>query len=146
MRIVGWRAKEVAREITDQAIANANGVMDDVVEAAKRRCPVSPIVREGKWVNAIVSFTPKTGKGKGKPVQFSGKRWTGRTPGDLRKTIRRVNKRNRPGNIRVYAGSTKIYWGGMVEYGTSKTAAQPFMRPAFNGIKNQILKRIKNGG
>ena len=145
MRIEGWRSKEVAKEITEQALLNANAVMDDVVEAARQRCPVSPIVREGKWANAIVSFTPGTGRSKGKSVSFAGKRWTGRSPGDLRNTIRRVNNSRRPGNVRVYAGNAKIYWAHMVERGTSRTPAQPFLRPAFHGIRGQILNRIKNG-
>lgn len=145
MRIEGWHSKEIFQGIMDQALTNANGVMDDVVMAAKQACPVGTITREGKWASGNVSFTPKTGKNKGELVQFTtNRRWMGRAPGDLRSTIRRVNKPN-SGNIRVYAGNFKIYWAFMVERGTAKMAARPFLRSAFHAKKQEILGRIKNG-
>lgn len=117
MRVADWRGKEVFAEIAEQALKNANLLMDDVVEAAKRRCPVGTISRPGGWSTANVSFTPGTGKNKGRLVEFTGKRWRGREPGDLRNTIRRVTKKG-TGNIRVYAGNFKIFWAHMVERGT----------------------------
>lgn len=146
MRIEKWKAKEIFSQIAEEALKAANAVMDDVVFLAKAKCPVGTITREGKFVKANISFTPKTGANKGKLVSFStDKRWQGRNPGDLRNTIRRVNKPARPGNIRVYAGNFKIYWAHMVEYGTSKSRAQSFLRPAFQGIKNEVIKRIEQG-
>jgi hypothetical protein len=128
MRIENWKAKEIFSQIAEEALKAANVVMDDVVVSAKASCPLGTITREGKFVKANISFIPKTGANKGKLVSFStDKRWTGRAPGDLRNTIRRVNKPTRPGNIRVYAGNFKIYWAHMVEYGTSKSRAQSFL-------------------
>lgn len=149
MIIEGWRAKEVFQGIVDTALDNAEGVMDDVEEAARRRCPELKDLSQERpdgWAHAEVSFTPQTGKNKGKLMQFStDKRWTGRKRGDLKRTIRRVSKRTK-GNIRVYAGNFKIYWAFMVERGTKKTKMQPFLRPAFQEIKSQIVNRIQNGG
>jgi hypothetical protein len=146
MRVAGWRAKEVFDEVSDIAFQNADDLMDDVVIAARNRCPVSPIVRAGKWSGSrVVSFTPKTGKNKGTSVGFIAQQtWLGRNPGDLRGTIRRVTRRDR-GNIRVYAGNFKIFWAFMVERGTEKTRAQPFLRPAFQQAKSVALLKIKNG-
>ncbi len=145
MRIASWREGEVFNEITEAALGNANAVMDDVVAAAKAACPVGTISRPGGWSSANVSFTPKTGRNRGKLVRFdTEKRWMGREPGDLKGTIRRVNKRD-SGNIRVYAGSYKIYWAFMVERGTVKTRRQPFLRPALQQVQATALDKIKNG-
>lgn len=144
MRVAGWHSKEVFQGIMDEALKNANDVMDDVVQAAKSRCPVSPIVRAEGHKLATISFTPKSGRGKNKPVSFKARQYQGRRPGQLRDTIRRTNKPG-SGNVRVYAGSGKAYYAHMVERGTSKTAAQPFLRPAFEEKKNSVLAKIKNG-
>lgn len=145
MRLDSWREGEIFNEITETALKNANNVMDDVVKLARSLCPVGTISRPGGWSSANVAFTPKTRKNKGKPVSFqTEKRWMGREPGDMRNTIRRVNKRE-SGNIRVYAGSFKIYWAFMVERGTIKTRPQPFLRPAFQQVQTTALEKIKNG-
>ena len=146
MRIENWRGKEVFNQIAEQALENANLFMDDVVANAKARCPVGTITREGKWASASVMFTPKTGRSKGQLVSFdTDKRWMGRTPGDLKNSIRRVTK-SRTGNIRVYAGNFKVYWAFMVEHGTSKMAAKPFLRPTFEVAKGIAARFIQNGG
>ena len=145
MRLESWREGEVFNEITETALKNANGVMDDVVTLARSMCPVGTISRPGGWSSANVAFTPKTGKNKGTPVSFhTDKQWKGREPGDLRNTIRRVNRKD-SGNIRVYAGNFKIYWAFMVERGTIKTRPQPFLRPAFQQVQTTALEKIKNG-
>ena len=150
MRLANWHSKEVFQGIMDQAETNANLVMDDVVALAKSKCPVGTITRSGKWSGPRqIAFTARKGK-TWTDVRFTAQKvWMGRQPGDLRATIRRVNKRG-SGSIRVYAGplatgDPKIFWAFMVERGTSKTLAQPFLRPAFQQIKSTMLKRIKEG-
>jgi len=147
MRLENWHSKEIFQGIMDQALVNANVVMDEVADDAKMRCPVdTKTYRPDGWANAHVEFTPKTGAWKNKLVSFNTKkRWVGRKPGDLLSTIRRVNRPG-SGNIRVYAGNFKIYWAFMVEKGTSRTKAQPFLKPSFHRIKKDIVKMIKNGG
>lgn len=145
MRVANWKAKEEFAAIIAQVRANADDFMDGVVADAKRRCPVGTITREGKWSSANVSFTPKTGENKGTLVQFhTGKRWMGRNPGDLRDSIRKVNKVG-SGNIRVYAGNFKVYWAFMVERGTKYIPRQPFLRPAFFAAQNRALRQLKEG-
>jgi very-short-patch-repair endonuclease len=110
MRVANWRAKEVLTHIYDQAIQNGEEIMDDVVEDAKRRCPVGDTTVPDGYTSANISFTPKTGRNKGQLVEFgTQRRWKGRFPGQLRGTIRRVTRRDR-GNIRIYAGNYKVYY------------------------------------
>lgn len=152
MRIENWKAQEVFTAIVSQAEENANVIMDDVVAVAKAKCPVDPVTfREGKFASASVSFTPKTGKNKGQLVQFTtDKRWMGRAPGNLRETIRRVNRPG-SGKIRVYAGNFKIYWALMIEktgyHDRSGKFHAPvhFLQAPFHAIKGQIIARIKGG-
>lgn len=150
MRVENWKAKEIFSQIAEEALKAANEVMDDVVAASKAKCPVGTITREGKFVKANVAFyTAKGAKKGGIGVRFvsfaTDKQWAGRTPGDLRNSVRKVSKPARPGNIRCYAGNFKIYYAHMVEYGTMKSRRQSFMRPAFNAIKNTVLSRIEKG-
>lgn len=123
MKVVGWRAKDVFQGISDQAFANAEIVMDNVVSIARNLCPVGTISR---------------------PQREGGKEWTERKPGSLRATIRRVSRKDK-NNIRVYAGNKKIFYARFVEYGTVKMRKKPFIRPAFQQVKGKILRGIKNG-
>jgi len=144
MRVANWRIPEAFRGIMDDAIDAGKEIMDEVVMAAKSRCPVGHITREGRFASANVRFTPTRGSNKGKLVDFfTDKRWYGRSPGDLRRTIRRVTKTSRPGNIRVMAGNFKIYWAYMVEFGTMKSRPKPYLRPTFNQIKGNIVPRLE---
>lgn len=146
-RIGVWRINEILEQIGRASEENANIVMDEVVADAKSRCPVGKIVRPPGWSGPrYISFTPKTGRNKNTLVSFRAERvWLGRQPGDLRSTIRRVNKEG-SGTIRVYAGTRKIFWAHMVERGSVHWPAHPFLRPAFQAIKSQLINKIKNGG
>lgn len=159
MRVANWKAKEIFDGIYDDAVANANSVMDDVAREAKSRCPVSQIVRDPVNKTVTVRISPRTGRRKGQEIVFTAEQFQGRHPGQLRDTIRRVNRHGQYsgyhsgqfgisvsyGNIRVYAGNYHVFYAHMVERGTRKTKAQPFLNPAFNGKKGSILHRIKNG-
>ena len=153
MRVKNWKAPEIFQGITNQASANALEFMDDVADGARRLCPIGTITREGDFVKATISFTPKTGINKDKLVKFdTDKRWTARAPFDLVRTIRRKHRVTARGNnIRVYAGNFKIYWAFMVEYGTLSTGwggpahKKSFMRPPWNAKKRNVVKAIKDG-
>jgi len=157
MRIEGWRAGEVFKRVEETAMDNANSVMDEVVVEAKQRLigdikEIPPIVREGGFSSADVSFIPKTGKNKGTLVSFhTDKRWTGRrTPDNLYDSIRRVNKEG-SGTVRAYAGNFKVYWAFMVEKSGYTDRAGKFHGPLhflqgpFHEKKSSILNRIKGG-
>lgn len=156
MRVANWRAAEVFDAASQQINHNAGVFMDSVLAIAVQRCPPpgkTNIYRPPGWSNANVKFTPRRGKDKGKLIQFNtSKRWTGRDPGDLRGTIRRVDKITPSRtSMRIYAGNFKLYWAFMVEYGTASTgwggpaAATPFLRPAWNSRKAAVGKALIDG-
>src|SRR3989304_141059 len=148
VRVIGLKIKEVCQQIIDAAMVGANDVMDEGVVTAKLRCPVGTITRADGRVLRDVLFVPKTGRGKGKTVNFVADTWTGRKPGSLRATIRKVEKFNRPGNLRVYAGNKDVFYARFTEYGTASTGwgkclpKQPFMRPAFHSIKGKAKENL----
>jgi len=149
VRVIGLKIKEVCQQITDAAMVGANEVMDESVIIAKRLCPtrkdvpVGTAYRTSKRVLRDVLFTPKTGRGKGKTVNFIADTQVGRVAGSLRSTIRKVEKYDRPSNLRVYAGNKDVFYARFTEYGTASTGwgkgvpKQPFMRPAFQSIKGK---------
>jgi len=145
MRVANWKAKEIFSQVREEAIAAVIGVMDDVAAAARARCPVGTVTRSGDTVMKVISFTPRKGRNKGQPVSFMGKQWTGREPGSLRDSIRRVLKPERPGNVRVYAGNTRVFYAHMVEYGTAKMSPRPFMRFAFRETTGNLVAKIEQG-
>ena len=69
--------------------------------------------------------------------------------GKLRDSIRVTRLNGDPKlNIRVYAGSRQkggAFYAHMVEYGTVKMPAKPFLRPALNESKGQIKGIVENG-
>lgn len=69
---------------------------------------------------------------------------TGRTPGNLRRAIRLRTRSGRgdaaPG-LQVYVAGAGFY-GRFVEYGTSRMAARPFLRPAFDARVNGMVAQI----
>jgi HK97 gp10 family phage protein len=58
-----------------------------------------------------------------------------------RLTRRQRGQHQKRSLVEVFVGSSSI--GTLVEYGTHDTAPQPFMRPAFDGNKQQALNIIK---
>jgi HK97 gp10 family phage protein len=72
----------------------------------------------------------------------SKKEWVPMSKGDLLKSIRVKRLKDDPKrNVRVYAGGRwkgAPFYAGMIEYGTKKMGARPFLRPALNSSKNEI--------
>lgn len=72
--------------------------------------------------------------------------------GALRDSIRVTRLKGDPKlNIRVYAGNRKqrgeggAFYAHMVEYGTVKMPAKPFLRPALHECKGRIKGIVQNG-
>lgn len=106
---------------------------------------VAKKARSSRIVNRSTISRPmyKTGR-------YAGQYWTARDAGALKKTIRVVEKHGaetggyitiRAGQleIRVYAGTAKVYYAQIVEF------RDPFMRPALNASKSRILSIMKSG-
>lgn len=68
-------------------------------------------------------------------------------PGSLKKGVKvRLaprKSRERPIEYWIYVSSKLWYWK-FVEFGTTKMAAQPFMRPAFEGMKERAVEKIRD--
>ncbi len=149
MRVVGWKAPEMFKEVEDNVIEAANELMDEMADDARQNCPVGTMTTEGTWKTARLSFIPTRRRGRKIPeakrqrVTFEAQQYSGRYPGQLRDTIRRVNKYDRPGNIRVIAGNRATGYARFLEFGTVKMRARPFMRPAFQKLKQNLIARIE---
>jgi HK97 gp10 family phage protein len=58
----------------------------------------------------------------------------------------KVKKRRKAGaQYGTSERTADAYYAGFVEFGTSRTPAQPFMRPAFEQTKSMVLARIAKG-
>jgi HK97 gp10 family phage protein len=71
------------------------------------------------------------------------------TPGSLRNAIYQVysEDNSQPGVKATYHISwnhQKVPYGFMVEYGTSRAPAHPFIRPAFDSAKSESLQAASN--
>ena len=149
-KVVGYKGDQVCDAIIEAALRGANGVMDDHVVGAKSLCPTRKKVtegteyRKGGFIEREISFTAYKGKKRERDVDFIANVWTGRIAGSLRDSIRKVEKYDRPGNLRVYAGNKKVLYARFVEYGTVKTPRKSFMRPSFQAIKPTIKQRIED--
>lgn len=69
--------------------------------------------------------------------------------GRLARSIRRTRPRDRSKpEAYVIAGDRRndVYWHGFVEYGTAKMAAHPFMRPAADGARYDVISGAQKAG
>lgn len=61
----------------------------------------------------------------------------------------KAEQRNRPSEVEVYigpvAGQGALYYASHVEFGTVETPAHPYMVPAWEGSKMQVLASITSG-
>jgi len=101
-------------------------------EEARVRCPVS---------DEAHFFYGKNSKKSGVRYFFQ--------PGNLRDSIYQFyNKRDSSNNRNaVYSISwnhQKAPYGYMVEYGTSRAPANPFLRPAYDAAKGLAVQRVKD--
>ena len=97
--------------------------------------------------------TTKNGKirrGKSKRAKRGQGKYVIQQAGVLKKSIRRQRAKNikNGAGVGIYihkkgkkTGNSPFYWH-MVEYGTSKMTAQPFLRPAFHNNKDIAVDRF----
>jgi len=98
-----------------------------LVVEAQRRCPVS----DKKYAQQLSK--------KGRASYIANVK-----PGFLRKNIRAKDVPGKAGTVKIIVGwRAKAYYGVFVEYGTSKITAQPFLRPAFDTKKQEMIDDFK---
>ena len=124
-KVSNWNPQRYDGQFMAASMDRLEAAAEIIAELARKKVPVGTITR-------------KIGK--------SGKYWTERTPGSLRRSIRVVKLHDsKARNVRVYAGNSKVYYARMVEFGTAKKAARPFLRPALNANKSKIRSILENG-
>lgn len=122
MRVANWNPQKADPEIMHAAMNRLEKVGELIAGKARQLAPVGKDVSQGKG------------------------KWSAREAGALRASVRvvRLHDDTRR-NIRVYAGSKKVFYARFVEYGTVKMRAKPFLRPALNSSKSEAKSILLNG-
>lgn len=125
MKVENWNPNvmdETFENVAIERLVEAAGVVRD---SAKQKCPVGTISRP----------IYKTGR-------YAGQKWTARDAGQLKKSIRVVQKKSKSGkpltkkkNIRVYSGNFLAFYAKIVEFNQ-----RAYLRPALNSS----IPEIKN--
>ena len=124
MRVEFWNPNVMDETFENVAVERLVEAAEVVAGAARSKCPVGTISRP------IYTRGP-----------YAGKAWTARDAGQLKKSIRVVQKKTKGGkafsrkrNVRVYAGHYLAYYASIVEH-----AGKAFMRPALA----QSISKVK---
>ncbi len=124
MRVANWNAEKVLKGVVAASMDRLEEIGNIIANKAKSLVPV----------------------GIDRAQYKTGKDWTARRAGALKASIRVVRLHGDPKrNVRVYAGSRKVFYARFVERGTVKMRARPFLRPALNASKSPA-KAILNKG
>ena len=146
MRVGKWKADEIFMAAKDAALMAIREQAELVASETRITCHENPEVREPRFSTSLrdVSFIPSRGRNKNKVVSFKAQVWLGRKPGDLKATIRTVEKPDKLGNVRVIAGNFKIYWARFAEYGvpSRNIPRSLFMRNAFDAVKPKVKEAV----
>lgn len=119
-----------------------NARLDKITKAAEEG--VRPAAQAGAQVfyEEMLQRVPV-----GKQVHSTkGKKFTFQ-PGNLRAAIYQAYADDESGDgravYRVSWNKKKAFYGAFVEFGTSKTAAQPFLRPSYDARRAAALSAVK---
>ena len=113
--------------------------LDSITKAAEKA--VRPAAQAGAQVfyDAVREHVPVSAK----PHSTKGKRQT-YNPGTLRAAVYQAYAQKDSGegkaSYRISWNKTHAFYGRFVEFGTSKMAAQPFLRPAYDAARRQALQ------
>lgn len=129
MRVVNWAPEKITAEVEKKAMDRLEKAGEVVAAKARQKFPLGA--------------PPPTVSRKSK------KPWMPMSKGDLEKSIRVKRLPGDPKlNIRVYAGGRwkgAPFYAHMIEFGTAKMGARPFLRPALNSSKSSIKSIMENG-
>ncbi|NVK56660.1 MAG: HK97 gp10 family phage protein [Alteromonadaceae bacterium] len=64
--------------------------------------------------------------------------------GRLNKRQKRMARGSARSDVEIYAGVTDDPAGAMLEFGTSRQAAKPFMRPVWQNSQSEVLGMIRD--
>ncbi len=129
MRVANWAPEKITAEIEKRAMDRLEKAGELAAAKARQKFPLGA--------------PPPVGTRKSKSA------WMPMSKGDLLKSIRVTRLPGDPKlNIRVYAGGRwkgAPFYARMIEYGTIKMGARPFLRPALNQSKAAIMSIMENG-
>lgn len=121
---IAAKLDNITRAATDAVRPAAQAGAQVFYEEVKQRVPVSA----------------KAHSTKGKKQTF--------TPGTLRKAIYQAFADKESGDgkasYRISWNKTHAFYGRFVEFGTSKMAAKPFLRPAYDAARAKALKAVQD--
>jgi HK97 gp10 family phage protein len=116
--------------------------LDSITKAAEES--VRPAAQAGAQVfyDEVRQRVPVSAK----PHSTKGKKQTF-NPGTLRSAVYQAfaNKESGDGKAmyRISWNKTHAFYGRFVEFGTSKMAAKPFLRPAYDAARAKALKAVQ---
>lgn len=112
---------------------------EPIKERARQLVPVS----SGKLRESIV-VSPRI-KNKVGSAEFSAAMSAGFGKAAAVKAMRNARRANKGSFAEMYIGPAVPagYYGHLVEFGTSKMSAQPFLRPAWDALQQQALEIIR---
>lgn len=134
MRAVNWNWQEADKVVAMESLNRVRKAAEVIAARARRECPVGTVSR------------PMYKSGP-----YAGQEWTARDAGQLKKSIRVVEKHEEKwghafkafgttyGLVRVYAGTKKAFYARIVEY------SNPFLRRALWGTHAEVKKILENG-
>lgn len=114
--------------------------LDNITSAAERA--VRPAAQDGAQVfyDEVKQRVPVSAK-----PHKSGKKTY--NPGTLRKAIYQAFADKESGDgkamYRISFNKTHAFYGRFVEFGTSKMAAKPFLRPAYDAARAKAVKAVQ---
>jgi HK97 gp10 family phage protein len=144
MKIKVEGLKEIEAALKQLSKATAKNVMkrvllkraEPIVETARLKAPV----RTGRLRESIVAQVRKGG-GAGKAA-FAQAMRGGATRAEAGRAARAAN-RAAGGTVEVLVGP-RVFYGSLVEFGTRHSPPAPFMRPAWDSAKGDLLEGIKD--
>jgi len=126
---IHWNPKLAEHDIMGNALKRLTEVGEAMAAEVKKSTP------EGSETRPMYKTGP-----------YKNKYWTARDAGALKRSIRTAKKRDsNDRSIRVICGTTKAYYGKIIEYGTNGNKYKGFFRKAINRSKkraNLILRGV----
>lgn len=136
MRVEHWDIAGLNKIVVKTGCGRVKRAARVIANAVRKNCPVGTVSRP----------MYKTGR-------YAGQSWTARDAGQLRRSIRVVERSEEKygfalaqfktlghyGDVRVYAGHYLAYYAAIVEHYT------PFMRPALEATRSQIKRILEDG-
>lgn len=136
MKVVKWDWTAADKMVTKASIDRIKKAAEVIADAARGKCPVGTVSK------------PITRKGA-----YAGQAWTARDAGQLKRSIRVVQRDDEKqgvslaqfsslgnyGNVRVYAGHYLAYYARIVEY------FKPYLRPALESTQGEVKNIVENG-